>query len=112
MAQLTGGLTPVLEARALEEAGTPPGGVQPVPAPGHTPGHTAFLLADRGVLLAGDAVANILTLRPSPRPVTTDLTAARRSIAALAGLRFDTLAMGHGPPITRRARERLEALAW
>ena len=111
MARLTGGLTPVPEARPLDEVRTLLSAVQAVPAPGHTPGHTAFLLPDRGVLLAGDAVANILALRPSPRPITTDPAAAHRSIAALARLRFDTLAMGHGPPITRRARERLEALA-
>jgi len=108
-ARLLGGLEGVPGARPLDGASLPPG-VQVVPTPGHTPGHTSFLLPDRGVLLAGDAVANVLLLRPSPRLVTADPASAKASIGVLAHLEFDTLAVGHGPPVTRRAPERLQAL--
>jgi glyoxylase-like metal-dependent hydrolase (beta-lactamase superfamily II) len=109
-ARMLGGVESVPAAQPLDEA-PPPTGLRPVPTPGHTPGHTSFLLPDKGVLLAGDAVANILALRASPRPVTEDRVAARASIGVLASLDFGTLAVGHGPPVRRRARERLEALA-
>ncbi|MGH8930473.1 MAG: MBL fold metallo-hydrolase [Egibacteraceae bacterium] len=107
-ARLGGGLAPVPDARPLvggDERDA--GGVRVIATPGHTPGHCAFLLSGSGVLLVGDAVANILALVTPPRVLNADTTAVRGSIATLAGLDFDTLAMGHGPPLTKRARERL-----
>jgi glyoxylase-like metal-dependent hydrolase (beta-lactamase superfamily II) len=88
-----------------------PGGLQVVPTPGHTLGHVSFWLPDQGVLLAGDAVMNLWRLVASPAPLTADRTAARASVRTLAALPVGTLAVGHGPPVTRHARRRLEALA-
>jgi len=111
-ARLGGGLAPVAGARPLvggDERDA--GGVHVIATPGHTPGHCAFLIKPCGVLLAGDAVAHLLTLAKPPRGLNADSTAVRGSIAILAGLDFDTLAIGHGPPVTTRARERLASLA-
>lgn len=70
----------------------------------------AFFIPDRGVLLAGDAVWNVWFLSRGPRFLCADAPAVPTTLARLASLEFDTLAMAHGPPLTRRARERLAAL--
>lgn len=103
---------PVADARAL----TPgqrlavAGGLEVIPAPGHTPGHCAFWLPDRGVLLAGDAIFNVWFLTRGPGFMCAALPAAPSTLRRLAGLRFDTLGVSHGPAVTRRARERVAAL--
>lgn len=86
------------------------GGLEVVPAPGHTPGHCAFWLPERGVLLAGDAIWNVWFLVRGPRFLCSALPAVPATLRRLAGLTFDTLGVAHGPPVTARARERVEAL--
>jgi glyoxylase-like metal-dependent hydrolase (beta-lactamase superfamily II) len=88
------------------------GGMRVVHCPGHTPGHIALHLPERGVLIVGDALqapGGHLT-RPAA-PVTHDMAAAERSIARLAELDFEVLCFSHFRPIRRRARERLRELA-
>lgn len=103
---------PVSDARGLTHGQALPaaGGLQAVEASGHTPGHCAFWLPDRGVLLAGDAVLNIWFLSRGPKLLCSALPAAPATLRRLAELSYDTLAMGHGPPVTRRANERVAAL--
>lgn len=86
------------------------GGLHVVAAPGHTRGHCAFWLPDRGVLLAGDAVFNVWFLSRGPRFSCSALPAVPGTLQRLAGLDYDVLAMVHGPPVTRRAPERVAAL--
>ena len=80
-----------------------PGGLVPVPTPGHTSGHCAFHLPDRGVLITGDA---LITAHPAGRTTGPQLcppmfnhdeAAALASLQALAGLSADTMLPGHGP---------------
>jgi len=80
-----------------------PGGLVPVPTPGHTSGHCAFHLPERGVLIAGDA---LITAHPAgrttgpqlcPRMFNHDEAAALASLQALAGLSADMVLPGHGP---------------
>src|SRR5260221_7991746 len=80
-----------------------PGRLVPVPTPGHTSGHCAFHLPDRGVLIAGDA---LMTAHPAarttgpqllPRMFNHDEAAALASLQALAGLSADVVLAGHGP---------------
>jgi glyoxylase-like metal-dependent hydrolase (beta-lactamase superfamily II) len=87
--------------------------VTAVHTPGHTPGHVSFLVErGGGVLVAGDAVGSIRgRLRGSPRPLTADPSAAAKSVAKLASLRFEIAVFGHGSPLTERALERFRALA-
>jgi glyoxylase-like metal-dependent hydrolase (beta-lactamase superfamily II) len=81
-----------------------PGAPTPVLAPGHTEGHTAFHLADRGVVVSGDALAtmDVLTREQGPRLMPDALNdsprQARESLATLAPLSGDTLLPGHGDP--------------
>ncbi|MGH8885419.1 MAG: MBL fold metallo-hydrolase [Egibacteraceae bacterium] len=112
LARIMGDVRPVPEARPLVD-GTelaPAGGVRTVAAPGHTPGHCAFLLPERGVLLAGDAVWNVWFLSRGPRFLCSETPAVPATLRRLAALEFDTLAMAHGPPVTTRARDRLACL--
>lgn len=81
-----------------------PGRPTAVATPGHTAGHTSYVLPDRGVLLAGDALVtlDVLTRDPGPRllpdPLTDDPAAARASLDALAALDAELLLPGHGEP--------------
>lgn len=83
-----------------------------IPTPGHTPGHVAFFRRRDRVLISGDAVltVNVNSVRDlmfnrhrvsGPPWITTwNRAAAGKSIAALAALRPNVLATGHGHPMT------------
>ena len=101
-------------ARAFDPAAGVPGlpDWRAVPAPGHTPGHVAFLRPADRVLITGDAVltVNVNSVpdlltgrhRPAGPPYisTWNWPAAKRSVAVLASLHPDVLACGHGRPMT------------
>ncbi len=79
-----------------------PGRLMPVPTPGHTSGHCAFHLPERGVLLAGDA---LMMAHPTGRATGPQLLpamfnhddeAALASLQALAALSADVVVPGHG----------------
>lgn len=92
---------------------TPVPGITAIHTPGHTAGHTSFLLdRDGGVLFAGDAAAGgRRKLGTSPRMVTADPAQVPGSIAKLAQLRFDTAVFGHGPAFRGGAVEKFRAYA-
>ncbi|MDP9817449.1 MBL fold metallo-hydrolase [Spirilliplanes yamanashiensis] len=88
-------------------------GITAIHTPGHTAGHVSYLL-DRsgGVLFAGDAAAGgRRRLGSTPAMVTADHAAARRSVARLAELDFDTAVFGHGPAVRGRAVDRFREYA-
>ncbi|MBA3372655.1 MAG: MBL fold metallo-hydrolase [Actinomycetota bacterium] len=87
------------------------GGVHVVAAPGHTAGHIAFHLPQQGVLLAGDAASNLLWLSRGPGPLRSARRQEASTLRRLAALDFQTLGVGHGPVVSKRARQRLAALA-
>ena len=87
------------------------GGAVVVETPGHTPGHISLHLIERGVLLAGDAVMNLLWLSRGFGPVRSARSREAGSLRRLVELDFDVLAPGHGPPVTSGARRRLRRLA-
>lgn len=82
-----------------------------VDSPGHTAGSISLHLPERGVLLAGDAVFNILRLTRGPSIVRSARSREAATLARLAALDFDVLAVGHGPPVVTNARRRLQRLA-
>jgi len=113
-------------ARAFDPAAGVPGlpDWQAVPTPGHTPGHVAFFRGRDRVLITGDAVLTVDLnsvrgllagkhgVAGPPYVSTWDWPAARRSVAALAGLEPAVLACGHGRPMTGgQAAAGLTALA-
>jgi glyoxylase-like metal-dependent hydrolase (beta-lactamase superfamily II) len=81
-----------------------PGRPVVVPTPGHTEGHVSLHLADRGVLLAGDAMnsRNPATGRPGPQLMPASFNAsnaqALESLSNLEGLEADVVLFGHGDP--------------
>jgi glyoxylase-like metal-dependent hydrolase (beta-lactamase superfamily II) len=106
---------PLAEVQLYDDGDTlpVPGAPQVVGSPGHTDGHCALHLAERGVLLAGDAVVTLdpYTGRRGPRLVaraaTADSARALASLDRLAATGAGTVLMGHGEPWTDGA----EALA-
>jgi glyoxylase-like metal-dependent hydrolase (beta-lactamase superfamily II) len=94
------------EVKPFEAGSSPldvPGRLVPIPTPGHTSGHCAFHLPERGVLIAGDA---LITGHPAGRTTGPQLcppmfnhdeAAAVASLQVLAGLPADVVLPGHGP---------------
>ena len=97
-------------------------GVLPVPGrpaivatPGHTLGHCALHLADRGVVLAGDALVTLdpYTGRTGPRIVaraaTVDSERNRATLPALKATGAGIVLTGHGDPWTEGAGAAVDA---
>ncbi|HEY7280337.1 MAG TPA: MBL fold metallo-hydrolase [Actinomycetota bacterium] len=87
------------------------GGIRVVTSPGHTAGHTSFLLErGDGVLIAADAAgARGENVGPPIGALfgmfTEDLDEAVRSFHKLAALDFDVAITGHGNPVRSGASE-------
>lgn len=87
-----------------------PGRPVVVLSPGHTFGHCALHLPDRGVLFTGDALVTLdpYTAKTGPRIVagaaTADAAMALRSLDALAATGAHTVLPGHGEPWTHGIR--------
>ncbi|WP_116707838.1 MBL fold metallo-hydrolase [Actinomycetospora cinnamomea] len=81
-----------------------PGRPVPVATPGHTSGHTAYLLPGAGALVSGDALVtgHPTTARTGPQRLRAffdhDTVRADAALDALAGLDAGVLLPGHGPP--------------
>lgn len=89
------------------------GGFRVVATPGHTLGHVSLLRERDGLLLAGDALANL----PAPiglgvgvfRGICADPAGATRSAEKLLAAGFSTIACSHGPPLRLGAEELVQA---
>jgi glyoxylase-like metal-dependent hydrolase (beta-lactamase superfamily II) len=92
--------------------------------PGHTPGHVSLWRESDGVLLAGDAFVTVKQeslvavleqkpeVRRPPAYFTINWEQARASVMKLASLRPETVATGHGKPMSGAVmRAQLERLA-
>jgi glyoxylase-like metal-dependent hydrolase (beta-lactamase superfamily II) len=75
-----------------------------IASPGHTFGHCALHLADRGVLFTGDALVtrDPYTARRGPclvaRAATADTALSLKSLEALERTGAHTVLVGHGEP--------------
>ena len=87
------------------------GDLKVVHTPGHTPGHIVLHMPSRRALFVGDALFNVLGLRPPPGIFTTDAAQARESIRRLAALEFDIVCFGHGRALVGNASRRLRRFA-
>ncbi len=80
-----------------------PGGLVPVPAPGHTSGHCTYLVPGQGVLLVGDALVTGHPMSPVSGPqlipavFNHDHDRARASLRALAAVPAEVVVPSHGP---------------
>ena len=88
-----------------------PGRPHVVFTPGHTKGHCALHFPDRGLVIAGDAIATFdpYTGRTGPRLVakgaTNDTEQALRSLDKIGALDAGVVVVGHGEPFTGGAAE-------
>lgn len=105
---------PVAKLEDLREDRTVdvPGRPLVIRTPGHTAGHYSVALPERGVLLAGDALAN-LDYATGRRAVglhrfNDDREMARASLSRLDGVDADTVLFGHGDPWTGGLARALE----
>ena len=87
-----------------------PGGLRAVHTPGHSPGHTALLHEESGVLFTADAVVNLRGIRYAPGFLCTDPGRNRSSADRLGDLDFEVAAFAHGPELRRDAKARLREL--
>lgn len=87
------------------------GGLEMVPAPGHTPGHMAVWAPDHQALFCGDSVWNIGGVRPSWKAFTWDWDMNRESLRQLADLPSESLWLGHGLTVPSGGRSRLLKLS-
>jgi glyoxylase-like metal-dependent hydrolase (beta-lactamase superfamily II) len=93
------------------EDGDRVGPVRVLHTPGHTPGHLSFWWPERRVLFAGDAIATYPELAGGWPAFNLNERQHRASLARLAALDAEVVAVGHGEPITRGAAERVRSLA-
>jgi glyoxylase-like metal-dependent hydrolase (beta-lactamase superfamily II) len=81
-----------------------PGRLTPVWSPGHTAGHCAYLMADRGILFTGDALVTYdpYTAKRGPRIIagaaTADSGAALDTLDRLEATGATFILPGHGEP--------------
>jgi glyoxylase-like metal-dependent hydrolase (beta-lactamase superfamily II) len=105
-----GGVSTYRDGDVLDVPGRP----RVVATPGHTYGHCALHLEDRGVLLAGDAFVTYdpYVAAPGPKIVsgaaTADSNRALMSLDRLAALDVGVSLTGHGVPWTRPVDEAVE----
>jgi glyoxylase-like metal-dependent hydrolase (beta-lactamase superfamily II) len=86
--------------------------LQIVTTPGHTAGHISVLDAAGGLFVAGDALSTAEGKVGDSNPrFTDDMDQAMASIRKIAGLRFETLLVGHGDPILTGASGLVAAFA-
>ena len=86
------------------------GGLEMIPAPGHTPGHMAVWAPDLQALFCGDSVWNIGGLRPSWKSFTWDWDLNQESVRRLMDLPSESLWLGHGLTVDRDGAERLRGM--
>ncbi|WP_067829159.1 MBL fold metallo-hydrolase [Nocardia inohanensis] len=112
---LKGGLgtkVPSATAAEPEVLAELPGGLVAIATPGHTTGHTAYLMPAEGVIFTGDALVtgHRIARREGPQLIPSvfqhDEAQALVSARALAGYDAGVLVPGHGKPM----RERISVL--
>jgi glyoxylase-like metal-dependent hydrolase (beta-lactamase superfamily II) len=89
-----------------------PGRPRVIHTPGHTAGHYSVALPERGVLLAGDAVATFDYVTGKRRvglhPLNDDRDIALASLDRLAAVDAETVLPAHGDPWTGGLRRAIE----
>jgi glyoxylase-like metal-dependent hydrolase (beta-lactamase superfamily II) len=86
------------------------GPLQVLHAPGHSPGHLAFFWPERGVLLAGDAIATWPELCPGWKAFTLNEKQHAESLRRMAALDARVVGVGHGDAIVEDAADHVRSL--
>jgi glyoxylase-like metal-dependent hydrolase (beta-lactamase superfamily II) len=83
-----------------------------VHVPGHTAGSVCFFHPVRKIAIVGDALNHRRGRLGAPPPMfTPDMDQAHASIRKIAALDFQVCCFGHGPPLVRNARQRVQTFA-
>ena len=91
-----------------------PGRPRAIHTPGHTEGHAAFYMEDRGLLFTGDGLVtmNLKGGRRGPQLLAevfhTDAEQARASLSLMKDLDTNLVLPGHGDPWSGQARAAVE----
>jgi glyoxylase-like metal-dependent hydrolase (beta-lactamase superfamily II) len=80
-------------------------------APGHSPGHLAFHWPERGLLIAGDAIATWPSFCAGWTAFNLNRMQHAASVRRMAALDARIVGVGHGEPITEDAADRVHSLA-
>ncbi|MGI9016143.1 MAG: MBL fold metallo-hydrolase [Euzebya sp.] len=95
-------VTPFDDGQTIDVPGSP----RALHTPGHTTGHTSFILDNAGAVLTGDALVtlDVFTRETGPRllpdALNADSAAARASLDRFADVDAQLLLPGHGDPLT------------
>lgn len=95
----------------LVDDGDAIGPLEVLHVPGHSPGHLGFHWAERGFLIAGDAIATWPELCPGWKAFNLNPRQHAESLKRMAGLEARVVGVGHGEPITERAAETVHTVA-
>jgi glyoxylase-like metal-dependent hydrolase (beta-lactamase superfamily II) len=87
------------------------GPLEVVAAPGHSPGHLGFHWAERGLLLAGDAVATWPRVEGGWPAFTLNEEQHRETLRRFAALRPRLVGVGHGDPIMQGGADLIDRFA-
>lgn len=79
--------------------------------PGHSPGHLGFHWAERGLVIAGDAIATWPQFEAGWPAFNLNLEQHRESVRRVASLDASIVGVGHGDPVTQAASDRVHELA-
>jgi glyoxylase-like metal-dependent hydrolase (beta-lactamase superfamily II) len=90
------------------------GGLEVIHLPGHTDGSIALYQRERGILFSGDTIRNEKQVLEGPPPqfsprIDEAFKHIREKVLALD---FEVLLPGHGEPVTRGARDKVERMMW
>ncbi len=97
-----GQVTPFDDGQVIDVPGAP----RALHTPGHTSGHTSFVLDDVSAVISGDALVtlDVFTRETGPRllpdALNADSAAARASLDRFSTLEAELLLPGHGDPMT------------
>ena len=87
------------------------GPLQVLHVPGHSPGHLAFFLPERRLLLSGDAIATWPRFEAGWPAFTLNPDQHADSLRRMAALDAAIVGVGHGDPITDGAADKVHGLA-
>ncbi len=83
------------------------GSIEVVHTPGHSPGHVAYLHRDSGVLITGDSIFNVRSLRWPIKSFCTSFALTQKTAHRLGELDYTTAAFTHGPHLADNPREHI-----
>ncbi len=82
------------------------GGIRVVHTPGHSPGHSSFLLEKSGILITGDALFNLFDrISYSFALACSNYKMSRETALRLGDADYEIAAFTHGGEITENARD-------